>query len=375
MRLIATFEDEQRAYTLNSLLEEASIESSMTSVVNMATGMPQHQVWVVSEDDVDKALDLYEGWLQDPQRVVSQRKNVEAKETLIKAPIKVKASSLVLIRYRAPLTRFVILLCVIIFLWTGYQKAMLAKTTPALLEYFGLTSLVLELLYDVPEAFEKVYQFFIAHPQLKIAEIDSWPKDLHAELTQIDKIPYWQGFYARIVGSTAPQATVKMPPFKNIAQGELWRLFTPALLHSNFLHILFNMLWLWLLGKEVESKIGKIRYVILMLILGVICNTAQYVMSGPLFMGYSGVICGLGGFIWVRQKKAPWEGYTIPPGTLLFLFIFILGMLLLQIVGLIMSKMHLGDFAIGRIGNTAHLVGAICGLIFARMPFFYRLKS
>jgi len=273
------------------------------------------------------------------------------------------------------LTRWVILLCVTLFLWNGYQKGILAKTTPALMEYFGLTSLMLHLLYDTPPVFEEVYAFFVAHPEIKLDEMQRWPLALQRQLEQLDKTPYWKGYYAAFTEKGDVSAGISTPSFTKIKEGELWRLFTPALLHGNFLHILFNMLWLWLLGKETESRIGKLRYLVLMILLGVICNTAQYVTSGPLFMGYSGVVCGLGGFIWVRQKKAPWEGYTVPPGTLLFLFIFILGMLVLQGIALFVATMAWGEFSVGRIGNTAHIVGLVSGMIFARIPLFYRVRS
>lgn len=377
MRLIDSFEDENTAYTLHALLIESGIESSLSTAQDASTHLLKHQVWVVNEEDMDKALGLYETWRQDPTKRTRQDKvGVQGGEALIKTPIRVNATSpLVLMRHRGPLTRWVIILCAVIFLWNGYQKGILMKNSPALVEYFGLTPLIMKLIYDVPVVFQEIYQFFISHPDLKVDEMESWPAPLQAELNRLDHVPYWQGFYERIAHTVTIRANLKTPPFTQIAQGEIWRLFTPAILHANFLHILFNMLWLWLLGKEVESKIGKIRYVVLMILVGMISNTAQYVMSGPLFMGYSGVICGLGGFIWVRQKKAPWEGYIVPQGTLLFLFIFILGMLVLQTIGLIVSKMHLGEFSIGKIGNTAHIVGALCGLLFARIPFFYRLRS
>ena len=39
-----------------------------------------------------------------------------------------------------------------------------------------------------------------------------------------------------------------------IRHGEVWRLFTPMLVHMHFLHILFNMLWLRDLGSMVEAR-------------------------------------------------------------------------------------------------------------------------
>ena len=50
-------------------------------------------------------------------------------------------------------------------------------------------------------------------------------------------------------GKTAKE----IPLFEKIRQGELWRLFTPCILHRDFLHILFNMIWVWILVKQIEE--------------------------------------------------------------------------------------------------------------------------
>ncbi|MBM3199286.1 MAG: rhomboid family intramembrane serine protease, partial [Chlamydiae bacterium] len=109
--------------------------------------------------------------------------------------------------------------------------------------------------------------------------------------------------------------------------------------------------------------------------MGIVSNTAQYLMSGALFLGYSGIVCGLGGFIWVRQKKAPWEGYGVPKATLLFLLIFILGMALFQVGAFFVMRYYSGGtLSLGGIGNTSHIVGWLSGMVLARIPAFYRVK-
>jgi membrane associated rhomboid family serine protease len=41
---------------------------------------------------------------------------------------------------------------------------------------------------------------------------------------------------------------------------EYWRLATSGFLHANFVHILFNMYLLWLLGQMLEPVIGSVRF-------------------------------------------------------------------------------------------------------------------
>ena len=375
MRLIASFEEEKRAYALYSLLLKANIESVYETLEDSSKKSIKYPVWIVNEEDIDRALDIYETFEKDPEAFMQQEmESLPSSEVL--GPIKIQAAShFVRAKNQAPLTRFVVMVCVLVFLWNWYEGYLLEKKYPALMGYFGLTTLTMNLMYDEPAPFDELYQFFIKHPDLKLEEVDQWSPAIKGEINQLNKEPFWKGFYTVLVDWPQSKNILEVPLFTKISEGELWRLFTPVLLHGNFLHILFNMLWLWMLGKEMELRVGKLRYVALMVIIGVISNTGQYLVSGPMFLGYSGIICGLGGFIWMRQRKAPWEGYMIPKGTLLFLFIFVIGMVVLQIVALVVSKMHLGDFSVGRIGNTAHVVGLICGLLLARVPLFYRISS
>lgn len=376
MRLIVAFQEEKRARALYSLLSKENIESVYEVIEDSQEKILRYPVWIVNEEDVDRAMEIYEKFKTNPEIYLSRdTEEPSAPMDSIQGPIKIHAAShFVKVKSGAPLTRLIVVVCILIFLWNGYQKSLLNKESPVLMGYFGLTTLTMDLMYDVPVVFEDMYKFFIQNHKLKIEELDQWPPGIKQEFIQLDKKPFWKGFYDVVVNWPQSKNILQTPLFTKISEGEIWRLFTPALLHGNFLHILFNMLWLWLLGKEMELKIGRFRYFTLMLIIGVISNTAQYLVSGPLFLGYSGVICGLGGFIWMRQKKAPWEGYMIPKGTLLFLFIFVIGMVVLQTIALIVSKMHLGDFSVGKIGNTAHIAGLICGLLLARIPLFYRLK-
>jgi membrane associated rhomboid family serine protease len=177
--------------------------------------------------------------------------------------------------------------------------------------------------------------------------------------------PYWEGIYNQLLSHHFWAA----PLFVQIREGQVWRLITPIFLHANLLHILFNMLWLWSLGKPVEERLGIPRYLLLMGMVGLGSNVAQYLMSGPLFMGYSGVIAGLAGFIYVRQKEAPWEGYPIHPSTFIFLAIFIFGLAILQAVAFFIAFFGWANLNIS-IANTAHIVGALMGMALAKLKVF-----
>ncbi|NNJ71772.1 MAG: rhomboid family intramembrane serine protease, partial [Enterobacterales bacterium] len=133
-----------------------------------------------------------------------------------------------------------------------------------------------------------------------------------------------------------------------ISSGQLWRLVTPIFLHFMLLHILFNMMWLWDLGGEVEKKQGSLFLLFFILSIGILSNLVQYFSTGPAFGGMSGVVYALLGFVWMRSRKAG-TGYHLNSG--------ILG---LMIVWLILGFTGI----IGPIGNAAHLSGLLFGVAY-----------
>lgn len=138
------------------------------------------------------------------------------------------------------------------------------------------------------------------------------------------------------------------PTFVEISDGQLWRLLTPIFLHFGIWHILFNMLWLYVLGNQVEQRDSS-RYLLLFVVVsGILSNVAQYLITGPGFGGFSGVVYGLLGYVWMQRRFNPRRGYEIDN----FTIIFMIAWLILGIVG-----------ALGNIANSAHLFGLITGLI------------
>jgi len=129
------------------------------------------------------------------------------------------------------------------------------------------------------------------------------------------------------------------------------------------------MLWLWILGKQLETRMTKLRYILFVVIVGIVTNILQYLMGGPYFLGFSGVIMGMIGFIWMRQKIAPWEGYPLPKAAILFISIYVVAMLGLQVFSFF-SQAFGGMVLAPNIGNTAHISGAVIGIILGKIPFF-----
>src|ERR1700689_4636470 len=57
-------------------------------------------------------------------------------------------------------------------------------------------------------------------------------------------------------------------------------LATSMFLHGGWLHVLGNMLFLWVFGRNVEDLIGGTRYLILYLVCGVAAGIVQ-IMANP----------------------------------------------------------------------------------------------
>jgi len=116
-----------------------------------------------------------------------------------------------------------------------------------------------------------------------------------------------------------------------LAQGEVWRWFTPMFLHFSVLHLGFNCAINIELGRRVERTLGGGGLWLLVLALAGVSNLAQYAFGGgPLFGGLSGVGYGLLGFILVISRRDPGHAaWQLPPGLsgglLVFLVVFSTG--------------------------------------------------
>lgn len=91
-----------------------------------------------------------------------------------------------------------------------------------------------------------------------------------------------------------------------ILKGQVWRLFTPALLHGSLLHIAFNMYALFSLGSTMERYYGHGRF-LLLYVIGAFCgNSLSFVLSPNPSLGASTAVFGLvaaeGVFIYKNRK-------------------------------------------------------------------------
>ncbi len=99
--------------------------------------------------------------------------------------------------------------------------------------------------------------------------------------------------YRAALQASPPPETLKQPP-------AYLTIFTSMFMHGGWLHIIFNMLFLWIFGNNVEDSMGPLRYVFFYLLGGLVAGITQVAVSPdsqtPL-VGASGAIAGvLGGY-------------------------------------------------------------------------------
>jgi membrane associated rhomboid family serine protease len=146
-------------------------------------------------------------------------------------------------------------------------------------------------------------------------------------------------------------------------------MLTAMFLHAGWVHIAFNMLYLWIFGPAVESRLGRAWYLPFYLACGVAATLAQWWfarLSPVPVVGASGAIAGvLGAFLVLAPKTGVTTIIPLPfflEVATLPAWIVILVFFVLQLASAIAS---LGDPAAGGIAFFAHVGGFLFGLALA----------
>lgn len=153
-----------------------------------------------------------------------------------------------------------------------------------------------------------------------------------------------------------PQATL----LDTIRSGGWWRLVTPALMHFSLLHLFSNLIWVWVFGRQLELRAGRIHLLVLTVLMALLSNLAQYATEGPLFGGMSGVVFGYLGYMWLLNQLRPAWQFFVPTVLLLFMLAWL-------VLGFTPLTAMLG---LGVMANWAHLAGLCAGLVAALLLHF-----
>lgn len=141
-----------------------------------------------------------------------------------------------------------------------------------------------------------------------------------------------------------------------------WRLVTYMFLHGGGFHILFNMLWLWWMGRPVEDTLGSRNFATIYLGSGIGGALFQILLSGILptgpTIGASGAVFGIMVVFAVLYPRQPIMLLLLPPIEARYL---VAGLILLDVLFL-----NTGD----NVARLVHLGGALWGWLLIRA--YYR---
>jgi membrane associated rhomboid family serine protease len=154
-------------------------------------------------------------------------------------------------------------------------------------------------------------------------------------------------------------------------------LITHQFLHGGWLHVLGNMLYLWIFGDNVEDALGSLRFLGFYLVCGVIAAIGQGLLAPAAMVGASGAIAGVLGAYLVMYP-------TARVSTLVFLGIFItvidlpalivIGMfVVLQIIEGIAELRLASHAATQHVAYFAHVFGFLAGVLL--LPLLRRATS
>ena len=131
-----------------------------------------------------------------------------------------------------------------------------------------------------------------------------------------------------------------------IRMGEYYRLFTGAFLHANIFHFFFNMYALFVIGSQLESFMGKARYLAIYLFSILTASLLSMTFGGDIpSIGASGAIFGLmGALLYFGYHYRIYLGNVIRS----------------QILPLILLNLLMG-FMVEGIDNAAHIGGLLGG--------------
>lgn len=155
--------------------------------------------------------------------------------------------------------------------------------------------------------------------------------------------------------------------------------FTSMFIHGGWLHIIGNMLFLWIFGNNIEDSMGRGRFVLFYLLGGIAAVGAQVLVdpgSTVPTVGASGAIAGvLGGYLLLYPRARVLTAIFV---VVFFTFVEIPAWIMLGVWFMLQFLPALGQFSAdtaggGGVAYVAHVGGFVFGLAAIRL-FAKRVK-
>ncbi len=127
--------------------------------------------------------------------------------------------------------------------------------------------------------------------------------------------------------------------------GEWYRLVTSGFLHFDLRHIGFNMIMLWLLGRQLERIIGPVRFLAVYMV-ALLGGSVLALLLSPnaITAGASGAIFGVMSALYVAMERRGLDPWNSGVGSLILINVFL-------------------SFMIPNISIGGHLGGLVAGAL------------
>lgn len=132
-----------------------------------------------------------------------------------------------------------------------------------------------------------------------------------------------------------------------VLEHDFYRIFTGPFIHVSFMHYVFNMYCLYVIGIQMESYLGKIKYLIVFLFSALIGSLFSIIFNGNMSsFGMGSVIFGLiGSMLYFGYHYRVYLGQVIKS----------------QIIPIVLTSLILGFISKGEIDNWASIGGLVAG--------------
>jgi len=193
-----------------------------------------------------------------------------------------------------------------------------------------------------------------------------------------------QVFLLQMLGGKDSPTGLAYPSYVNgveLLQGKYWGLITSFFLHGDFLHIAFNLYWLYRFGTVTEPYIGWKRFALFWLVGTAASGSVELAFSGTTGIGASGFVYALFGLIWMGGGADGYLARIIDQQTVTVFMVWLFLCMALTWAGTwnIANGAHIGGLAFGALcgyafigqGNRGIKTAAAAMTLLFFVPLFY----
>lgn len=234
-----------------------------------------------------------------------------------------------------------------------------------LIPYVTYTILALNILvflYQLGLNFIAGQEFTLSYGLIPATLTDLAPEDLI-------------GFHSRQLSQAVGQRVI----LDATPHTPLITIFTSMFMHGGLMHILFNMLFLWVFGDNVESSFGHVKFAVFYILCGVGAALSQIVIdinSIVPMIGASGAVSGVLAAYMLRFPRAKVHVFVF-----LLIFFTTVRVSAFIVIGIwFLNQLSsgiesLGVDTTGGVAWFAHIGGFLAGLIIERAYKLVRFRK